>query len=595
MRNYMRTLRMALITCNGCSSSHSIASNSVEQENHRMLPQPRRDYFLDMVEPTALTKFAQDEMDRAIYEAQVYKVCNPSNMVKDPRTLAQFSPHSIEVRGGQGQSRQPHMTEFSETSYASPGGSWQLPWKCDASCTYMTHMHMPCRHCWAAAREYKVCTDARDGDMLAFMRASIDPCYFATYVRHTLTSVRCMAPSKPFKHFPLSLPPPKRKEDLRKKANQSVGRYRSLGEGGGSNARQAPPRSEPPPDHVLATVRDTVANKYILVRYQGERQATRKYRESRALVGTGWRPIMTTSRKTSRCNDKGEFRHMYCMIEDRDKDFYLLRFLDARIVSKEEAEQCAKDGTCGAESGSDDESDFQIDDILDVAIDPDILDATLYWVENNKERSIAQQYRRYKVRWADYGPEEDTWEPHSCFNDKSMLAEWEDKFPKMEFITQDVLSQLASNGHCGDVLLRSRPGPNGIAWYKGWIVSSPNGGFLFESDGDTGDAVCEITEWAFVRGFAQGKRRRELDEGRFRTFKNMVHGAFESATTAEMTKEETLANVRVGNAELWNEESSDEMDEHLERMVRERFLERSSPTGTLKLARRLRATRKRMK
>ena len=260
-----------------------------------------------------------------------------------------------------------------------------------------------------------------------------------------------------------------------------------------------------------------------------------------------------------------------------------------------EAEQCAKDGTCGAESGSDDESDFQIDDILDVAIDPDILDATLYWVENNKERSIAQQYRRYKVRWADYGPEEDTWEPHSCFNDKSMVAEWEDKFPKMEFITQDVLSQLASNGHYGDVLLRSRPGPNGIAWYKGWIVSSPNGGFLFESDGDTGDAVCEITEWAFVRGFAQGKRRRELDEGRFRTFKNMVHGAFESATTAEMTKEETLANVRVGNAELWNEESSDEMDEHLERMVRERFLERSSPTGTLKLARRLRATRKRMK
>ena len=67
--------------------------------------------------------------------------------------------------------------------------------------------------------------------------------------------------------------------------------------------------------------------------------------------------------------------------------------------------------------------------------------------------------------------------------------------------------------------------------------------------------------------------------------RDMVHGAFESATTVEMTKEETLADVRVGNTELWNEESSDEMDEHLERMVRERLSERSIPTGLVLLER----------
>ena len=75
--------------------------------------------------------------------------------------------------------------------------------------------------------------------------------------------------------------------------------------------------------------------------------------------------------------------------------------------------------------------------------------------------------------------------------------------------------------------------------------------------------------------------------------RDMVHGAFESATTVEMTKEETLADVRVGNTELWNEESSDEMDEHLERLVTEMFLERSSPAGPLKLARRLRSCARR--
>ena len=82
---------------------------------------------------------------------------------------------------------------------------------------------------------------------------------------------------------------------------------------------------------------------------------------------------------------------------------------------------------------------------------------------------------------------------------------------------------------------------------------------MFESDEDTGEAVCDITDWAFVRGFAQGKRRREPDDKRFNMFTNMVKGVFEGAATLELTKEEICAHVSVGNQDIWNVESSDEI------------------------------------
>ena len=93
---------------------------------------------------------------------------------------------------------------------------------------------------------------------------------------------------------------------------------------------------------------------------------------------------------------------MECMISKTEKMFYFLRFLDAQIVTKDEAEQCAKDGTWGGHVG-DDANDFVVvEKILDVAI----------WA--NKNSSTTKPNWRYKVRWATFGAYADTWEPACC-------------------------------------------------------------------------------------------------------------------------------------------------------------------------------------